>query len=218
MAVQSPYLLPGMNPAAVVQNPVQNQIQDTGLAPLSVGRQGDLLFSGVHDAFYTATARGNVFVANANDATGRTILAPAGTTSGFMFYNPVGSGINMEILEIIVLPLTATDVVGVIGVEYGAPPTTVGNAATVRNTLINGTGLTAQGKASYGSTIVAMTFLQWLPVFVQTTAGVLQGSSGLYNPRGTFVLAPGGAMNIVSSTTQSTNLWAQSVKWAEWRV
>jgi hypothetical protein len=217
MAVQSPYLLPGMNPAAVVQNPVANQIQDTGLAPLSVGRQGDSLTSGVHDAFYTGTARGNVFVANANDATGRTILAPGGTTSGFMFYNPVGSGINMEILEILVLPLTATDVVGVIGVEYGAPPTTVGNAATVRNTLINGNGLTALGKASYGSTIAAMTFLQWLPVFIQTTAGVLQGSSGLYIPRGTFVLAPGGAMNIVSSTTQSTNLWAQSVKWAEWR-
>lgn len=215
MTVANPYMLPGLTPVGVTGNPVNLQLGDTAPGVILFGRQGDQLTSAVHSPSYTATHRGTVFSANANDATGRTILAPAGTTSGFMFYNPVGSGVNMEILEILLAPLTATDVVGVLGLEYGAPPTTVSNAATVRSDFIGGAAKTPLCKASYGSTIVAMTFLRWLPVMVQTTAGVLQGSSVLYVPNG-LVIAPGGAINIVSSTTQSTNLWAQSVTWAEW--
>lgn len=217
--MSNPYVSPQTGRiAGTVQNPAQAQVNDSTDFPVSMGRHGQMHTSDVHGMFYAAGSRGAIFSANANDATGRTILAAGGTTSGFMFYNPVGSGINMEVLELLIAPLTATDVVGVLGIEFGAPPTTVGTAATVRNHLIGGTGQTALGKASYGSTIVAMTFLRWLPVFVQTTAGVLQGSNVLYQPNGHLVLAPGGAVNIISSTTQSTNLWAQSVTWAEWPV
>lgn len=200
------------------RNPAAESDQDASFLPISIGRHGQQHVASIHGTSFAATQRGVLFSANANDATGRTILAAGGTTSGFMFYNPVGSGINMEIVEIIASPLTATDVVGVLGLEYGAPPTTVSNAATVRSNLIGGTSQTALGKASYGSTIVAMTFLRWLPVFVQTTAGVLQGSTVMYRPDGNLVIAPGGAVNIISSTSQSTNLWAQSVTWAEWKV
>jgi hypothetical protein len=202
----------------LTQNPAATQVNDTQLGQPSLGRHGQLHTAAVHGPRFAAASRGVVFSANANDGTGRTILGGGGTTSGFMFYNPVGSGINMEILDILTLPLTATDVVGVLALEYGAPPTTVTNAATVRSNFIGGSAQTALGKASYGSTIVAMTFLRWLPVFIQTTAGVLQGSSGSYDPQGSLVIAPGGAINIISSTTQSTNLWAQSVTWAEWLI
>lgn len=213
-------IIPGTAVAltGLTQNPVLTQNNDITTAQPSFGRHGQLHTADVHGIRFAGASRGAVFSANANDATGRTILAPGGTTSGFMFYNPAGSGINMEILEIMTLPLTATDVVGVLGIEYGAPPTTVANAATVRSHWIGGAGAAALGKASYGSTIVAMTFLRWLPTFVQTVAGVLQGSLGSYDPQGSIVIAPGGAINIVSSTTQSTNLWAQSVTWAEWPV
>lgn len=202
----------------VTENSALTQNNDGSSALVGLGRNGDLLSSAVHGQFFNAVQRGNVFSAAGNDFTGRTILAAGGTTSGFMIYNPTGSGVNMEILELLLAPLTATDVVGVIGLEYGAPPTTVTNAATVRSQFVGGRALTAQGKASYGSTIVAMTFYKWLPIFIQTTGGVLQGSSVLYQPKGSVVLAPGGAINVVSSTTQSTNLWAQSAVWAEWPV
>lgn len=198
-----------------VSNQSVAQIADTQPSELTLDRHGQLVVSPMLGQHSIITQRGRTFSANANDATGRTILGAGGTTSGFMFYNPVGSGVNMEIVELIVSPLTATDVVGVIGLEYGAPPTTVTNAATVRATNIGGNAQTALCKASYGSTIVAMTFLRWLPIFVQTVAGILQGSSVLYNPNGTLIIAPGGAVNIISSTTQSTNLWAQSVTWME---
>lgn len=217
---QSSVFLPGSSTNMVgrTKNPAVEQVNDTLLNEFSMGRHGQVHAADIHGWFYAAASRGAVFSANANDATGRTILGAGGTTSGFMFYNPVGSTVNMEILEIETLPLTATDVVGVLGLEYGAPPTTVANAATVRGHLIGGTNQTAQGKASYGSTIVAMTFLRWLPMFVQTTAGVLQGSNGIYQPNGHLVIAPGGAVNIIASTSESTNLWAQSVTWAEWPV
>src|SRR5579859_6275625 len=93
-----------------VQNVSVTQVNDGALSEISLGRNGQVHVAAVHGAAYAAASRGAVFSANANDGTGRTILSAGGTTSGFMFYNPVGSGVNMEILELIVLPLTATDV------------------------------------------------------------------------------------------------------------
>lgn len=217
MATNFPYPTSLAAPmTGAVLNPALAQNNDGNSIAAAVGRNGDLLATEIHGPYFHAVSRGATFAASAAGTTGVAILAPGGTTSGFMFYNPVGSGVNMEILELIIEPLTATDVVGNIGLEFGAPPTTVTNADSVRSGLIGGNNLTAQCKASHGSTIVAMTFLKWLPIFVQTTAGVLQGSFCLYNPWGTLVLAPGGAINIVSSTTQSANLWSQTVVWAEW--
>lgn len=208
---------PAIPLVGVVQNPTQTQNPDVTVSPMSMGRNGDVHATPVHGSFYAATARGRVFSASAAAKTGTTLLAPGGTTSGFMFYNPVGSGINMEILEIAVMPTTATDVVGSIGLEFGAPPSVVGNADVVNSDLIGGSSQTALGKASHGSTIVAMTFLRFLPIFVQTTAGVLQGSLVVWEPNGSLILAPGGAVNIVAAiTSQGANVWSQGVTWAEW--
>jgi hypothetical protein len=200
----------------VVRNPAQAADQDGSVSIVGGSRNGSIYADPIHGNTFHGNIRGRMFSAAANGVTGRTILAAAGTTSGFMFYNPSGSGVEMEIVEIICLPLTATDVVGVIGLEVGAPPTTVTNAVTPVSNLQGDSGQTALCKASYGSTIVAMTFLSWLPIFVQTTAGVLQGSTGIYRPEGRLILGPNGAANIISSTSQSTNLWAQSVTWIEW--
>ena len=202
----------------VVRNPAQAQDQDSSVSVAGMGRNGNIYADPIHGNTFHGNVRGRMFSAQSNATTGRTILAAGGTTSGFMFYNPAGSGVNMEIVELMVLPLTATDVVGVIGVEIGAPPTTVGTAATATSNLGGSSAQTPLCKASYGSTIAAMTFLFWLPIFVQTTAGVLMGSNGLYRPEGRLILGPNGAANIVSSTTQSTNLWAQSVTWVEWPI
>jgi hypothetical protein len=200
----------------VVRNPAQVADTDTTVTVVGTSRNGSLYADAIHGGNYHNTVRGRTFSATANGVTGRTILAAGGTTSGFMFYNPSGSGVMMEILELMVLPLTATDVVGVIGVEVGAPPTTVTNAATVVANLRGSSAQTNLCLASWGSTIVAMTFLSWLPTFVSTTGGVLYGTVAPYTPNGRYVLGPNSAMNIISSTSQSTNLWAQSVTWAEW--
>lgn len=211
------------NPSGIIggvtRNPLQEQNTDGTQVTASLGRHGHLHTADIHGQYFAATGRGAVFSACAAGGTGVAILAPGGTTAGFMFYNPVGTGMNMEILEICAAPKTATDVVDVIGLEYGTVPSAVGTADTVISQLIGGTSQTAQGKAAHGSTIAAMTVLRWLPIFVQTTAGVMQGSMVTYQPNGSLVLAPGGAINIMANpTTQGTNLWMQHVIWAEWPI
>jgi hypothetical protein len=202
-----------------VVNPAATQIADGYGASISTGRNGDLLVGAVHGKFYAGGQRGNVFCAQANASSGRTILAAGGTTSGFMFYNPAGSTVRMEIIEILVSPITATNLVGGIGLEYGAPPSTVANAATPRCLRIGGSPAGPVCLASYGSTIVAMTFLQWLPVMQMTTSTLVAGGSQfLYRPDGMLVIEAGGAINICGNASQSANLWMQHVIWAEWPV
>lgn len=207
--------LPAVPLVGVISNPATAQYPDVSGQVVGMGRHGSMFADELHGQFFAGTSRGNVFTASAANATGTTILAPGGTTSGFMFYNPVGSGVNMEIVELDIEPSTATDVVGNIGLEFGAPPTTVTNADLVRSNYIAGRSLTAACKASHGSTIVAMTFMKWLPVFIQTVAGIATGT-WQFLPNGSLVLAPGGAVNIVSATTQGANVWMLAVTWAEW--
>jgi hypothetical protein len=200
----------------VVRNPAQAADQDSSVSIVGMSRNGSLYADGIHGAYFHPNIRGRVFAATAHGLTGVAPLAPAGTTAGFMFYNPAGSNVNMELLEITCLPVTATDVVGVLGIEVGGVPSAVGTAVTPVSCLQGNSSQTALCKAAYGSTIVAMTMLFFMDVFVQTTAGVMQGSVGTYRPEGKLILGPNSGANIFSTITQSTNLWNQSVVWAEW--
>jgi hypothetical protein len=193
---------------ATAQNP------DNTVANLMLGRQGDALVSEVHGKYYAQVSRGRVF--SAVKSAGSLLLAPAGTTGGLTLYNPVGSGVNLELIEVSVVPTTATGVVAGISLEYGAPPTSGGTAVTAANMLIAGTNsFVAQGLVKTGATIVAMTLLMNLPVFIQTTANILQGSALTYRFDGAVVIGPGGAVNVVATVTQSTNVVGVGYIWAE---
>ena len=202
-----------------VVNPASAQVPDGYGAGVAMGRNNDVLTSDVHGRFFNASARGNVFVAAPSGATGRTILGFGGTTSGFCVYNPLGSGINMEILELQVSPLTATNVVAGLGLEYSTPPSAVGTAITPALANVGGRALGPVGKAAMGATIVAGSFLMWLPMMQMTTSTLTAGGSQiLYKPEGALILAPGGLINICSTTSESTNVWMQHAIWAEWPV
>lgn len=196
-----------------VLDPSKQQNPDGQITQVELGRQGDLLVSEIHDPFYNVAARGRLFVAYTS--AGSLVLAPGQTTSGLMLQNPTGSGVNLEVIEVSVVPTTATDVVGAISLEYGAPYTTLGTKITANPMLVGGNAQTAQGICSKGSTIVAMTLL--LPMyFMQSTGGIMEGLP-VYRPRG-LVIAPGGAINMVSTVTQSTNVDGCAYIWAEWPV
>ena len=222
MSVVSPFTI--SNPAintqlGVVNNPTTAQIFDGWGQAYTIGRNGDLLASEAHGKFFAGAMRGNVFAATGAGTTGLTIINPGQTTSGLMLGNPSGSNVNLEVIEILVAPLTATNVVGGVGLEYGAPYTAVGTAVTPVRTRINAPGVNpaAAGKSSYGSTIAAMTFLQWLPLMQMNSSTLVAGGSQfLYRPDGQLVIAPGGAINIVANTTFSTNVSMQHIIWAEW--
>ena len=206
-------------PLTRVINPVSAQNTDGVASPIAIGRNNDQLNSPVHASHYVGSARGAVYAASFATTTGGEPLQAAGTTSGLMVYNPTGNNIVMEILEILVMPKTAaSNVVAGLFLEYGAPPSVVGTAVTPVPLLVGGTVLSAQGKASYGSTIAAMTFLQWLPTMMMTTTTTVSGGSqALYKPEGSLLISPGGAFNIGSTASQGAN-WLQHVTWAEWPI
>lgn len=198
---------------AMVGNPATIQASDGGLAPIVIGHQQELMTSDVHGRRYEAASRGNVFVGTTGTG-GLTIIAAGQTTAGFCFYNPVSSGVLMEVHKIRVLPKTATDVVGTIGLEYGAPPSTAGTPVVPATMPLSGARTANLCKVQTGGTIVAMTYLCTLN-FIQTTAG-LAINGGEYDFDGALVLYPGSCVNIVATPTQSTNVYMQEVWFSEW--
>src|SRR5712691_3406175 len=98
--------VPSIALVGVTQNSATTQNNDSIGAPVGMGRNGDIMSSELHGPYYQGVRCGASFVASAA-AAGIAPLAQGGTTSGFMFYNPVGSGVNMEIIEIIVEPIAA---------------------------------------------------------------------------------------------------------------
>lgn len=224
MAVQSPYLLPGMNPSAVVQNPVQNQIQDTSLAPLAVGRHNDMLMSQVHGRRYVKSARSNLFWGTSGTA-GASLLAPGGTTAGFVLYNPAGSGVLVEVEQFrVVGASTETVVVAGLALEGSVQvPSGTLTGATVSQMPLGAGNVgavtassAAQARVYKAATIAAMTYIGGLGLtFTATTSPM---PVGLVDFDGTLVLNPGMAINVVSTISQVAAITACDWLWSEWKA
>jgi hypothetical protein len=196
-------------------NPATLQQADGGTLPVTTDHNGALLVREVGGKRYADASRGNLFVASASGFTGVAPLAPGGTTAGFMFYNPSGSGILMDIHRIVAAPVAAaTTVVAALGLEYGTPPSAVGTAATIVAMPLGASRGAPLGKAAFGSTIVAMAYLMTLGLTAESTAGIIEGQL-VFDFDGTLVLAPNTAVNIVSTITQGTAKWLQDVIWSE---
>src|SRR5574340_497813 len=81
------------------QNPETTQNNDSTLAELSLGRNGDALVSSLRGQFGALAHRGGVFQANASTAA---IAIPINTTtsgSTFCLVNPSSSGVYVEPID-----------------------------------------------------------------------------------------------------------------------
>src|ERR1700722_1867735 len=117
MTTNSPYLIPGLNPTALVKNPVLNQDQDTAQVNLGTGRHSDLMVSKIHGKRYIKSARSNLFWGTSGVA-GSKFIAPGQTTGSFMLFNPVNSGILVEVEQFrIAGASTETDVIAGLALE-----------------------------------------------------------------------------------------------------
>jgi hypothetical protein len=222
MTVQSPYFQPGANPSAVVQNVSANQNPDTTQVNFPAGRQGDVLMSQVHGESYAAGVRGNVFMGTSGTA-GSKFLAPGGTTGSFMLYNPVSSGVIVEVEEFHVAGAsTEADIIAGLALEGSVQlPSGTLTGCTVSQMplgLGNVGTLTASASAKarvYGvATIVAMTYLGNLGVTIQAITSPV--ASGRVEFKGRLLLYPGFCINVVSSITQSTDIMLADWVWSEW--
>lgn len=222
MAVQSPYLLPGMNPVAVVQNPNNNQVPDTSVAPMAVGRQGDLVVSEFHGRLYNKGIRGNVFWGTSGVA-GAAPLAPGGTTAGFVLLNPATSQKYLEVEQLrIAGGSTETVVVAGFALEGSVQTPTGTLTGATTSSLPLGTGgligatqatSTANGKVYLAATIVAMTFLGNLGLTIQATTS--PPTPAIVDFNGSLILAPGMCINLVTTITNTGKVIVCDWIWSE---
>jgi hypothetical protein len=224
MGIQSPYLAPGVNSAVgatITQNPTFNQNQDTGVNPMASGRSGELLTADVHGRMFTAGSRQNVWWGTSGVA-GSAPLAPGGTTGGFILYNPVNSGVYVEVHQFRAAGgSTETDVIAGLALEGSVQvpsgtltgctvsqlPLGIGNIGTVTASS------SAKARVYGAATIVAATYIGNLGVTLQATTSP---PNIFVDFNGSLILYPGMMINVVSSITNTGKIILMDWLWSEW--
>ena len=200
----------------------------TGVQNVLAGRSGELLDTVLHTQFYTATLNGKVFQATTLVA-GVTLPVQAGSFTGvFTIWNPLGSGVNVELIRISHAFTTVTEVVGPIALYI---QTSVGAANALPTSL---TALTTRpglwGGASINPTALAQAAVYSAATFTDTVGTnmfqgpILFGPSAalstanqpcVYDFNGNTLLGPGVLATVAcfAAQTQTSSL---SMHWAEW--
>ena len=115
--------------------------------------------------------------------------------------------------------LTATGVVGVLGLEYGANPVSTTYQTTITQMPIAASANTVNKARMWDAvTIVANTWLMALPQSILATTVVGNAGAFEFNTDGLLVIPPGIAVNLVATASQSTNKSLVDFVWSEWPV
>jgi len=183
-----------------------------------MGRHSDLYVTRFHGAKYVSRARGNGFVYSSG-AAGVSIIAAAQTTGSWVLYNPVGSGVLIDLERIHISGATVeTDVISGLALEGSlqTPSGTLTKATPATFPLGAGRGSNQGIVYSAGPTLTAMTFLCGLGLTITATTSPMP--VGIVDLDGTIVLAPGYAVNLVSAITQGTNKLIVDFFTSEWPI
>lgn len=192
----------------------------SGPQTISLGRFGETLATELHGKFYTAVKAGRGFIAA---QTGITIpVNAAALVSVFSLWNPMGSGVDAELVDADIWTVSATLVVNDVALYYQAG---VGSAIAVPGTLTKANPVNLYAGAAPGLNQVqyytALThvgtpsLLQPL-VDIQATATGIAGS-GHYEFDGKVIIPPGTVISIATTTGAEASAGA-ALKWTEWPV
>lgn len=194
----------------------------TNTSPIRQGNQGDVIVSELHGRFYEGTLRGRAYaggmtaLTSINAATFTSATLGATCTPIWGIWNPLNSGINVELLQVM-LGITLTTLTGVVGggpyVWAGAggqAGLTLGNLGFSRKTFAaNGaakvfggqalTGLTGSLVVLNGSAIGGGTPVNVAQTY--TVAGIPQFAGAYENLDGSWVIPPGGVLALLGTAT-----------------
>lgn len=224
MSVASPYQIPGLNPVAVVQNPVSNQNSDTQTVNLAVGRHGDALGSDVHGKYFQAASRGGVFLGSTVAAGVALPFNAINLASKFTLWNPVGSGVNLEPIEFGVGIDSATTIVNGIVAGFQFNLSSPGGTLTALTTCmqLSGGGAVNVQKAilySANTLVNAAVLAPLLPIF--GGFGAVTDAALAPDPHkfdGKVVLPPGSLMTFCTTVTGGETAMFCGITWAEWPI
>ena len=210
-----------------MQNELLTGIQkqnDGNIIKARGGKEGSQIVQDLHGKYYEHASRGNVFVASTLAAGIVVPFIAATMTSKFTLYNPPGSGVNIELIDLNVLQVPGSALITGLGVAFQGPVSTTGGAPgtlTVStgqhvSTLV-GTGPTPPC-IHYSSAIltnVAIANLSpviWLFNNVATTVITQQYCN--YQFDGKVIMPPDTLMCLVNSITGTQSAAAVSVTYA----
>lgn len=217
-------LLPGnaLSLTGQVRNPATESNQDGSSVPLSLDRQGAARVSDVHGRWYGAAARGNLFISTTLIA-GVTVPAPATTlASKAGIRNPVGSGVNVELVALGIGSVTIEVALKQFVMEFqinasstGGIPTSITDLTAYSLPLGSG-GRTSMAKAYSAATMTnAAANPIVMPIFRNYLTAV--GDTPCYFPfNGEIVFGPDTVMAITcTAALAAVNM---TYIWAEWPV
>lgn len=201
-----------------VSNPGAASFADGANPTAFAGKQGETLTSDVHGKYYTAAYRGKVFSAT-TAAAGTTIPISSATAATFVLHNPLGSGINVEVISydmgVTQLTLVVSPILFGVNQNVLINPTGV-TAATVVPGLA-GSGQSSIARCYTVATVVASTLFFTVGHISSTsnTAAITPMSNFHYEFDGRLNLGPGCLIHVCGTAAQS-GASAQTFSWAEW--
>ena len=217
--LQNSYAPPGQLPTAFVGNPNIMQVPDLTLGTSMVGRHNDQYVSELHGSAYAKASRNNLYWGTSGTG-GVKLIAPGQTTSSFMLFNPVGSGVIVEVEEVRVAGAsTETVVISGLALE-GSTQTPTG---TLTQGVVTAMPLGYNGVAAGNnkalvfksvSTIAAMTFLGGLGLTIGATSSPM--ARAIVDFDGSLLLQPGFCLNLVSTISQVNDIVVADWIWSEW--
>lgn len=198
-----------------VSDPSQMAQPDGAVPPFTSGRQGDQLVSEIHGKAYVANYRGKLFEANVAN-----VIVPVNASalvSVFTLYNPITSGIVMEMISTLIANVAATVVVNAVGWYYSSAVLTAKGSFATAGTIQS--GMVGASPGNRGLFYSAFTH-SGTPVLCDIIAGygaVTNTGPGVaykfYD--GQLILPPGIAMSIAMGTAVQTGLSLEA-RWCEW--
>ena len=187
------------------------------LAPARLGDAFALATMDAHGRYYDAVRRGRVFFVTNSAA--QALSTNSTTATGIILFNPLGSGVNLAILEVMIAPTTvpAANSVAVLtgGVQNTIVTQTTTNVANgVTNALITG-GQTSKATVGSSATIATANIQRILPLSTaaSTSAGTSWPPFSKDETAGVVVLPPGSVTSLQAVTTAIT-VWGQ-ITWEE---
>ena len=191
----------------------------------SGGRQGDAFVSELHGKWFSTVDAG-VCYASSTLAAG--IVVPfiaINMASKLTLYNPAGSGVKLELMDLSILQVPGTALITGLGMAFQANVSQTG----VPGTLTVSTGALGNLKIGAGNNQKAIHYsaatlvnaaianlspVMWLANNVATTI-ITQGQT-IFQFDGSVIMPPDSTMSLCNSITGTQSACAATIRWAEW--
>lgn len=191
------------------------------------GRTGELIVSQAHARYFETASRGNLFTLNLTStstgiAAGNLLSATAGASTQFALWNPVGSGVNVNITKVFIGLISGTYGTGgpIFHALFTSGNPTIASVGTAYNNLAGGRPPSARWVASAAGTALTggtapIVFRAMSIGYSATAYASASGSNTLENVEGDIVLPPGTGWVPLFASAGTSVLNAYSVTWEE---